>query len=596
MRLISLIVLVLLLLPGTVVAQEPVTVWLEPVGGSGVSGTATLTAVGDGTRVTLEITGLTAGTDARATLHAGTCEMPSASFTPLPDLKADATGRATATGPALFRGTEAIPLTTIADGERIITIQVSGQLVAYGVIPRQATSPAPATLPETGGAPVFHNAQAQQGGAQAVAYIQGGDLWVKELATGETRQLSTGGNSTTPRWSPSGQWLAYLEGDQLGVVHRSGEGARHLEKGRPVIQFAWSPTSDTLAYSSGSGELWVASVPDWAARRIVSNPAGADGGGVRGLAWSPDGEWIAYGWQEGRAYQGLWKIPAGRGEPTELYASDFPEKGEAIIAGWSGDGRFLLFWQGDIVSASLLADGAPLYAVSASGGTRAVLAETVLVYSDFVAAQPAGGERVAVVSGGYRGAWTNKALHVVRPATGEKERLSSPGQAASSPAWSPDGQHIAFAAMSDEGDLVGGEDARLGMQQRRIWVGIVGSDSQPRQLTDDDAYRDERPLWSADGSHILFVRMDEQDRASLWLLSPGGGTARPVVDELGPLPGPAPGWWGYYGHVVWDDLFDWWPGATPAVLPVSGETRAATVVLIVAGALALAVGWRLRSR
>jgi dipeptidyl aminopeptidase/acylaminoacyl peptidase len=596
MRLTTLIILVLLLLPGTVVGQEAVTVWLEPVGESGVSATATLIAVGDGTRVTLEITGLVAGADARASLHAGACEMPSASFTPLPDLKADTTGRASATGPALFRGTEAIPLATMADGERIITIQVGRQLVACGVIPRLATSPAPATLPETGGAPAYHGAQAQQGGAQAVAYIQGGDLWMKELATGETRQLSTGGNSTTPRWSPSGQWLAYLAGDQLGVVHRSGEGARPVEKDHPVVQFAWSPTSDTLAYSSRSGELWVASVPDWAARRIVSNPAGADGGGVRGLAWSPDGEWIAYEWQEGRTYQGLWKIPAGGGEPIELYDSDFPEKGEAIIAGWSGDARFIVFWQGDIVSASLLADGAPLYAVPAGGGTRAVLAETALVYSDFVAVQPAGGERVAVVAGGYRGAWTNKTLYVVQPATGEKESLSSPGQVASSPAWSPDGQHVAFVAMPDEGDLVGGEEARLGMQQRRIWMGTAGSDSQPQQLTDDDAYRDEYPLWSADGSHILFVRINEQDQTSLWLLSPGEGTARPAVDEVGPLPGPAPGWWGYYGHVAWDDLFDWWPGATPAVLPVSGETKAATVVLIVAGALALAVGWRLRSR
>ena len=171
MRLTTLIILVLLLLPGTVVGQEAVTVWLEPVGGSGVSGTATLTAVGDGTRVTLEIAGLAAGADARATLHAGTCEMPSASFTPLPDLKAETTGRASATGPVLFRGTEAIALATIADGERIITIQVGGQLVACGVIPRQTTASAPATLPETGGAPAYHSAQAQQGETQAVALI-----------------------------------------------------------------------------------------------------------------------------------------------------------------------------------------------------------------------------------------------------------------------------------------------------------------------------------------------------------------------------------------------------------------------------------------
>jgi Tol biopolymer transport system component len=430
-----------------------------------------------------------------------------------------------------------------------------------------------------------------------VAYIQGGDLWVKELPEGEARPLTTSGNITTPRWSPSGQWLAYLKGDELGVVQRSGAGAMSLERGSPVSQFAWSPTSDTLAYSSRSGGLWVVSVSNWIEWEIVANPEGVKGTGVGGLAWSPDGEWIAYEWREVLTYltyQGLWKIPVGGGERTELYVSGAPEKGEAMVAGWSGDGRFLLFWQGDILSASLLADGVPLYAVPAAGGTPVPLADAVLVFSDFVAVQPAGGEQVAVIAGGYRGAWTNKTLRVVLPATGEGETLTPPDQVASSPAWSPDGQRIALSAMPDEGDLVGGEDARLGMMNRRIWVRTVDSDSQPRQLTNDPAYRDEHPVWSADGSHILFVRMDDRDQTSLWLLPFGENAPHLVVDELGPLPGPASGWFGYYGHVEWDRLFDWWPKVTPKVLPVTGNGLPEFLSLILAAVLALAASWGLR--
>jgi Tol biopolymer transport system component len=441
---------------------------------------------------------------------------------------------------------------------------------------------------------VPHTAQAQQNDKESVAYIQGGDLWVKELPEGEAKQLTSDGNISSPRWSPSGRWLAYLKGDQLVVVQRSGAGARSLERGSPVGRFAWSPTSDTVAYSSRSGGLWVVSVSNGVEREIVSTPEEVKGGGVRGLAWSPDGEWIAYESQEGRAYQGLWKIPAEGGEPVELYASGFPEKGEAILAGWSGDGRFLLFWQSDILSASALADGVPLYAVPVAGGPPVPLAEAVLVYSDFVAAQPFGGEQVALVAGGYRGAWTNKTLRVVLPATGEGETLTSPDQVVSSPAWSPDGQRIAFSAMPDEGDLVGGEDARLGMMNRRIWVGTVGSDSQPRQLTDDPAYRDEYPLWSADGSHVLFVRMNDQDQTSLWLLPFGEDAPRLVVDELGPLPGPASDWFGYYGHVEWGSLFDWWSGATPRVLPVTGNALPDSLLLIIAGVLALVANLGLR--
>ena len=77
---ISLVFVVLLLLPGMVVAQEAVTARLDPVGESGASGTATLIAAGDGTNVTLDIESLGPDGDARATMNAGTCATPSASF------------------------------------------------------------------------------------------------------------------------------------------------------------------------------------------------------------------------------------------------------------------------------------------------------------------------------------------------------------------------------------------------------------------------------------------------------------------------------------------------------------------------------------
>jgi LPXTG-motif cell wall-anchored protein len=149
---ISLVVLALLLLPGMVMAQEEVMVRLEPVGGSGVSGTATLTAAGDGTLVALDVEGLAPGAAARGTMQAGTCAMPSASFAALPELKADAAGRATASGSVLFHGTENVALATMADGEHIIAIH-TGQVVACGVIPKLASAPAASTsLPVTGGA------------------------------------------------------------------------------------------------------------------------------------------------------------------------------------------------------------------------------------------------------------------------------------------------------------------------------------------------------------------------------------------------------------------------------------------------------------
>ncbi len=73
----------------------------------------------------------------------------------------------------------------------------------------------------------------------------------------------------------------------------------------------------------------------------------------------------------------------------------------------------------------------------------------------------------------------------------------------------------------------------------------------------DAAYRDERPLWSADSSHILFARLDQKGRASLWLIRNDGSELQPVVDELIP----AVEWFDYYGYINWDGYFAWWPGA-----------------------------------
>jgi hypothetical protein len=145
------LILALLFLPGLVMAQEAVTVQLDSIAGSGVSGTATLTAAGEGTLVTLDIQGLAPGATAQGAMQANTCDMPSASFAALPELTADGSGRATASGAILFRGTDDVALATMADGAHVITIQ-TGQVVACGVIPALA-SPAsdPPALPATGG-------------------------------------------------------------------------------------------------------------------------------------------------------------------------------------------------------------------------------------------------------------------------------------------------------------------------------------------------------------------------------------------------------------------------------------------------------------
>jgi len=182
---------------------------------------------------------------------------------------------------------------------------------------------------------------------------------------------------------------------------------------------------------------------------------------------------------------------------------------------------------------------------------------------------------MALTVGSGRETWTNKRIVLVDLKTAGREYLTDETIAAFSPTFSPDGQHIAYVAAPDVGHVWGGDEAKAGTAQRRIWVmNADGSDQRP--LTDDPAYRDERPLWSADGTQVLFARLDEDGRASLWLMDAAGGATEQVVDELTP----APEWFGYYGHIAWDQLFDWWSGSVGAADDSARDAPPPTATLI----------------
>lgn len=400
-----------------------------------------------------------------------------------------------------------------------------------------------------------------------LAYVQGSDVWVKTLPDGEPRRLTDDGRNSQPRWSPSGEWLAFHKGKyQTWVIRSDGTNARPLNDGAAVDVFAWSPVDDRLAYVAGD-ELRTVDADGAGSAPVLSGAEGdpltppPEGGRRIGqIAWGPDGQWIAYEQRKqspgGPPETSVWKVSAEGGEPDALYLPIRSEIRGPLLVGWTGDGRFLLL-QDDMNSASLLADGSPLYALPAGGGSLVPLAQPVLAHADFVLPAPSS-DRVAVVVGGFRGTWENKALHVIQPSSPEGQSLTPPEQAVSSPAWSPDGRRIACVAMPDQAgeDVAGGEPAHRALMQRRIWL-MEADGSGGRPLTDDSTCRDERPLWSADGSHILFARLDAEDRASLWLTSVEGGDRQQIVEELTP----APEWFGYYGHIEWDQWFDWWHGS-----------------------------------
>ena len=310
---------------------------------------------------------------------------------------------------------------------------------------------------------------------------------------------------------------------------------------------AWSPLEDRLAYATGSA-------------LFVENADGSDTSQVTtydyrlssALQWSPDGTRLAYSQETPRIPElraSLWIVDVDSpGEPTELYSSTTDG---IVTAGWTADGDNVLFWRDIQFSASMMADGLPLEAIPAQGGQPLALAAGHLALWDLSPVD----DRIAMTTPG-RETWTQSRILVTDARDGSQQYLTPLGRASIQPAWSPDGKQIAFVSKPDPGDGPGGPGSVLEAlaSDRRIW--LMNSDgSAQRPLTGDPSYRDEYPRWSADGSQLLFARMDGDRLASLWLMPSSGGPPQQVVDRIGSS---TEGLTGYYTNIGWSGLFDWW--------------------------------------
>jgi len=133
--------LALALAPATMSAQAvELRVRLDPLAGDAVSGQLALTADGDGTIAALTMSGIAPGKAYRLQLHAGTCDLPSASATTPLEFEATADGSGSVTGPVLFRGADPVALATLADGEHVAIVS-QDSVVACGRVGRLDPSP-----------------------------------------------------------------------------------------------------------------------------------------------------------------------------------------------------------------------------------------------------------------------------------------------------------------------------------------------------------------------------------------------------------------------------------------------------------------------
>lgn len=96
------------------------TVQLNPLGGSGVSGEATLTRTNGQTQVMVRLTGTPGNTTHPGHIHAGTCDAPGSPVQPLESVSTDATGSGTATTSVT------VDQATVFNGQHVIQYHQAG--------------------------------------------------------------------------------------------------------------------------------------------------------------------------------------------------------------------------------------------------------------------------------------------------------------------------------------------------------------------------------------------------------------------------------------------------------------------------------------
>ncbi len=393
-----------------------------------------------------------------------------------------------------------------------------------------------------------------------VAFVYAGDIWVVGRDGGEARRLTTfHGAEVEPHFSPDGDWVAFsgqYDGntDVYVVPLAGGEPRRLTWHPDDDVVAGWSTDGHKVVFASGRinaprpwPRLWTLSV-DGGMPEPLPIPRAFDG------TFSPDGKKIAYemlsAWDvEWRNYRG------GQAQPIRLI--DLSTHEVEKIPGprsvnatpvWLGDSVFFLsdrdwamnVWEYDTASGSVtqrthfkefdckrleggagtlvFENGGYLYTLDAGGGDPRQL--QIQLRGDFPWARPHWVDTNEAIVGASVSPTGKRAVFEARgeiftvPAEkGDIRNLTkSSGVADRDPAWSPDGQTIAwFSDSSGEYQLVLAD--QFGNNRRTIEL------PQPTFFY--------TPRWSPDSKHLAYGDADR----NLWILDIESGDAQLIDNE-----------------------------------------------------------------
>jgi Tol biopolymer transport system component/predicted Ser/Thr protein kinase len=383
------------------------------------------------------------------------------------------------------------------------------------------------------------------------------NIYVQLVGAGSPLRItSAGASDLSPAWSPDGRFIAFErdrgQSHAYFIVPALGGPERKLANAYPAAYgggISWSPDGKYLAVADGGSPkdsragIFFVSVESGERRDSgIESPAPY----IVGPAFSPDGKSLAFVSGSGFLSNDIYVAPASGGKPRPVTSLHADIKGPA----WMTNGKELVFssnhqglktlWRvalsgGDPEPLSIAADDARHVTISSRGNRLAFLRYRVdtniweapafaaghgqpskLIASTREDASPAfsqDGQRIAFASDrsgrfeiyvcGSDGSNPVQLTSMKAPDTG-------------TPAWSPDGKQIAF-----DSRLEGHSD---------IFV-ITAEGGSPHRLT-TERYDNELPSWSRDG-HWIYFTSDRSGSNQVWKVQAEGGAAVQVTKSGG---------------------------------------------------------------